>query len=659
MSRTHIFIPDTQVKPNVDMTYLSAIGEYIAFKKPDVIVHIGDHADMPSLSSYDKGKEAAEGRRYHKDIDAAIQGMDLLVSPIKAAIQKDKKWKPRLVFTNGNHESYSRCTSVLSKNRGWIGVSEVESEDELAQFSQKGISFAKPIHYTTKPFKGNLLKFQTPTNQFVVTPKHEVVLSDFTKKLAEEVTLQDSLVEPVPMIFDEIEQDPLITKLLTWTVCDGCIIKGKSTNPIIQFQLSRQDKIINLENLLQKLNFNYTKHKSEKYSINKPQSFYIRIYGDYAKKIIKRLYNKKEFGDWVFRLKKENLYALEEALLEGDEYDNATSFKSIDFKSLINLQIAFLKIGYNPSLQKLNNSGFGDSNTQYELELRKPVINKSAFSIEGVPYDDNVFCFTMPEGTLVTLQDGRLGFSGNCRIQRFAEDNPLMYGKVSLADLQYQKFGWEVHDFLKPVEIDGIMYCHFFANPFSGKPYGGSATNILAKVGKSFSQGHKQTFDVTQRYLPTGERQIGLVAGAAYPWDESYKGYQGNKHFRGLVVKHRVQNGSYDLMQVSLDYLIERYKNRHNIPKPEYLPDSPTINLLMNEILERHPRVYMMGERSIYELIQDTTFTSLLNGLSDNLIKELKTRNFIEDISYTNSQELKEVISKGRVTVDGLFASLI
>jgi hypothetical protein len=200
------------------------------------------------------------------------------------------------------------------------------------------------------------------------------------------------------------------------------------------------------------------------------------------------------------------------------------------------------------------------------------------------------------------------------------------------------------------VVVDGIAYCHFFANPFSGKPYGGSATNILSKVGQSFSQGHKQTFDVTQRYLPTGERQIGLIAGASYPWDEGYKGHQGNKHFRGLVVKHRVEKGSYDLMQVSLDYLIDRYKNRHSIPKPEYLAEEPTVNQLMNEILENHPRVYMMGEKNLHELIQDTTFCSLLNTLSDNLIKELKTRNFIEDISYTNSQELKEVISRGKFT---------
>ena len=45
---THLMIPDTQCKPNIDMSYLSWVGQYIVEKRPEVIVHIGDHADMPS-----------------------------------------------------------------------------------------------------------------------------------------------------------------------------------------------------------------------------------------------------------------------------------------------------------------------------------------------------------------------------------------------------------------------------------------------------------------------------------------------------------------------------------------------------------------------------------------------------------------------------------
>jgi len=52
---SHLIIPDVQAKPGLDFTYLRAIGNYIAKKQPDVIINIGDFADMPSLSSYDKG----------------------------------------------------------------------------------------------------------------------------------------------------------------------------------------------------------------------------------------------------------------------------------------------------------------------------------------------------------------------------------------------------------------------------------------------------------------------------------------------------------------------------------------------------------------------------------------------------------------------------
>ena len=59
----HMIIPDTQVKPGSSFEHLKWAGQYAVEKKPDVIVHIGDHWDMPSLSSWDVGKKSFEGRR--------------------------------------------------------------------------------------------------------------------------------------------------------------------------------------------------------------------------------------------------------------------------------------------------------------------------------------------------------------------------------------------------------------------------------------------------------------------------------------------------------------------------------------------------------------------------------------------------------------------
>lgn len=253
---THLMIPDTQCKPNIDMSYLSHIGQYIVEKRPEVIVHIGDHADMPSLSVYDKGKRASEGRRVQEDIDSSIEGMRRLLQPLYDLQQhqrknKKKVYKPRMVLTLGNHEE---------------------------------------------------------------------------------------------------------------------------------------------------------------------------------------------------------------------------------------------------------------------------------------------------------------------RIMRHVNANPELHGFLSYDNLHYGDMGWEVIPYLKPIIINGVAYCHFMANPFTGKPYGGTATNILKHVGESFCVGHKQTLDVSTRFLPaSGVQQWGIVAGACYPHDEDYKGHQGNHHWRGIVVQHNVERGSFNPMFISLDYLESRY----------------------------------------------------------------------------------------------------
>src|SRR6056297_2298896 len=97
----HMVIPDTQVKPGDSTEHLGWAGKYAVATKPDVIVHIGDHWDMPSLSSYDKGKKSFEGRRYTADIDAGNAAMDVFMAPILAEqerLRRNKKpiWNPRL-----------------------------------------------------------------------------------------------------------------------------------------------------------------------------------------------------------------------------------------------------------------------------------------------------------------------------------------------------------------------------------------------------------------------------------------------------------------------------------------------------------------------------------------------------------------------------------
>lgn len=106
-----IMIPDTQVKQDVPLGHLSALGNYITDKRPDVVVHIGDHFDMPSLGTHNsKGHIVYEGARMLSDLEAGWAGMDALLSPLNslnAQRKKNKKlgYKPRMIFCYGNHEN--------------------------------------------------------------------------------------------------------------------------------------------------------------------------------------------------------------------------------------------------------------------------------------------------------------------------------------------------------------------------------------------------------------------------------------------------------------------------------------------------------------------------------------------------------------------------
>lgn len=146
------------------------------------------------------------------------------------------------------------------------------------------------------------------------------------------------------------------------------------------------------------------------------------------------------------------------------------------------------------------------------------------------------------------------------RIDRYVEDNPELSGTLGTDKLPIQELGWELHPFLKPVEIEGIFFVHFLANPMNGKPYGGNALNILKTVGRSFVVGHKQVLDIAIRPTIDGKQQIGIVNGAAYPFFEAYKSFSGNNHFRGITVLHEVHDGFATPMFVSLDYLKEKYE---------------------------------------------------------------------------------------------------
>lgn len=149
------------------------------------------------------------------------------------------------------------------------------------------------------------------------------------------------------------------------------------------------------------------------------------------------------------------------------------------------------------------------------------------------------------------------------RILRAIESDRKLDGTIGYHDFQLDKYGWEVHQFLEVVMIDGIAYSHFFPRAASGavlqtKRGASSAKTQLQREGGSCTAGHQQGLDVAALPL-RGKLQWGLIAGSFYSHDESYLSPQGNAHWRGFIVKHEVKDGSYCPMFVSIGFLKRKY----------------------------------------------------------------------------------------------------
>lgn len=171
-------VTDAQVRKDVPIDHLAAYGKYIAAKQPDVIVCIGDFADMPSLSSYMKpGSIEAEGARYQNDLLSVYSAMDAFLTPISKAAG----YKPKLVMCYGNHED--RISRAVAEDPRRLTGRMSLADLRYADYGWTCIPFLQPItiggvafnHY----FPSGVMGRPHVTAQALLTGKKGVHMSAF------------------------------------------------------------------------------------------------------------------------------------------------------------------------------------------------------------------------------------------------------------------------------------------------------------------------------------------------------------------------------------------------------------------------------------------------------------------------------------------------
>lgn len=144
------------------------------------------------------------------------------------------------------------------------------------------------------------------------------------------------------------------------------------------------------------------------------------------------------------------------------------------------------------------------------------------------------------------------------RIDRAINNDRKLEDLISVDDLWYEKFGWEVYPFLDVVVIEGVAFSHYFVTGSAGRP-ASTANAQLSKQHMSCISGHQQGFQMATGKRADGTLLTSIIAGSCYLHDEDYMGKQGNFYWRGCLMLHNVKDGAFDLVQVPLSYLEKKY----------------------------------------------------------------------------------------------------
>lgn len=160
--KTHLVIPDQHAHPSANNRRADWLGKLILDIKPDVVVNIGDAADLASMGDYEKGKATFIGASYSKDIEAHRDFQDRMWAPMRKA----KKKRPYSVFCIGNHEHrIERALNIspeLAGERFGISMKDLALEDyyhEVIPYSGgtpgiKEIDGVLYAHYTVSGLMG-------------------------------------------------------------------------------------------------------------------------------------------------------------------------------------------------------------------------------------------------------------------------------------------------------------------------------------------------------------------------------------------------------------------------------------------------------------------------------------------------------------------------
>lgn len=180
-----VVLPDSHAHPDYDNDRFDYLGKFLLDlcledrSRGVVLLNLGDMADMPSLSSYDKGHRSFEGRRYWKDVAAVVDAQERLFGPINKYNSRAKKNRKagvqlRTIHTLGNHDDgrISKVTDLHPELDGTISLSDLQYDkywDTIVPFKEAvNVEGVMVSHYFATGVSGRPIGGDNPARSILM-----------------------------------------------------------------------------------------------------------------------------------------------------------------------------------------------------------------------------------------------------------------------------------------------------------------------------------------------------------------------------------------------------------------------------------------------------------------------------------------------------------
>lgn len=381
---------------------------------------------------------------YLKPLEASFRMYGILLNGLNYLLEDKKLKKIKFIGKVGNHCLRSD-TEVLT-DKGWIVAQNISDKDVIASFdkSNGNISFDEIESLNKFSEKGGYEISGNFSNE-VVTEGHNLVVNNkFIKAKDFETTGQKNFryagnfnAKGVSFTDDEL-------KLLTWVVCDGTLVDKRKYNSSgfrVQFKISKQRKLDELQNLLERMEIPFTFKICKKEGLNKLQPYYIRIYGQYAKKICVNWLNMvKEFPtNFATELNESQIKTIIEciSITDGRKLKKFIEWSSVKKNNIDIIQTACI-LNNIPCKYKEGNYGKGAFKNRKHIYVcsiyPNGILKNHKVISKNFKEEETFVAIGSKNGTLITRLDGKVNFTGNSRttMKCYTSDEALMSNEWSI-----------------------------------------------------------------------------------------------------------------------------------------------------------------------------------------------------------------------------------